>query len=331
MIPRSVGQTAGPGNFSSHLPLENRQEFGMTAPTESEALTWFAQLSNWGRWGPDDELGTLNLITPEVRKRAVQTVTEGISISCARDVVTGVHGLESEVTATAAMAGSRLGFAVEKITTLTPHGHLMTHLDALSHIFWDGQMYNGRSADVLAAGGTNALPIEVTKQGVVTRGILLDVAAAKELEWIEPEHGVFPKDLELAETRQGVRVEPGDAVLLRTGFNRYLRNAGMDGSDPGMHQPGWHAACLPWLRERDVSVIGCDSANDVMPSGYPGLILPVHTVGIVAMGLWLIDNCDLEGIAAMADSLSRWEFQLSICPLPLAGLTSSPLNPIALF
>lgn len=311
--------------------LRDRQDSGMAEPTESEILSWFEKLSNWGRWGPDDELGTLNLVTPDVRKRAVQTVTEGISVSCAHDVVAGVHGLESEVTAVATMAGNRLGFALEKITALTVHGHLMTHLDALSHIFWDGQMYNGRPAHVFADGGANALPVEVTKQGVVTRGVLLDVAAAKEVDWIEPEHGVFPEDLELAESRQGVRVEPGDAVLLRTGFNRYRRHAGLDSSDPGMHQPGWHAACLPWLRARDVSVIGCDSATDVMPSGYRDLALPVHTVGIVAMGLWLVDNCDLEAIASLASSLSRWEFQLSICPLALTGLTSSPVNPVALF
>jgi kynurenine formamidase len=167
---------------------------------------------------------------------------------------------------------------------------------------------------------------------VITRGVLLDVAAAKGVHWIEPGKGVFPEDLEAAEARQGVRVESGDAVLLRTGFGRFRRETVSNPpSQLGAVHPGWHAATLPWLRERDVAIIGCDSATDVMPSGYGNVVLPVHTVGIVAMGLWIIDNCDLEEVAVVAASSGRWEFQLSICPLALSGLTSSPVNPVATF
>ncbi|HLX89223.1 MAG TPA: cyclase family protein [Acidimicrobiales bacterium] len=304
----------------------------MTEPTESEVLSWFEHLSNWGRWGAEDELGTLNLVTPAVRRRAAQLVKDGLSVSCAHEVVPGMHNIESELTAVSMAPGTRLGFSTEQITALTVHGYVMTHLDALSHIFWDGQMYNGRSAEVLASGGVNALPITVARHGAVTRGVLLDVAAAKGVEWLEPGQGAFPEDLEAAEARQGVRVEPGDAVLLRTGFGRFRREMGSKSpSELGSAHPGWHAAALPWLRERDVAIIGCDSATDAMPSGYRNVVLPVHTVGIVAMGLWLIDNCDLEELAAVASSSNRWEFQLSICPLALAGLTSSPVNPIATF
>ena len=304
----------------------------MAEPSESEVLSWFERLSNWGRWGAEDELGTLNLVTPAVRRRAAQSVKDGVSVSCAHEVVTGVHNIESELTAVSIAPGTRLGFSTERITALTVHGHVMTHLDALSHIFWDGQMYNGRSAEILANGGANALPITVARHGVITRGVLLDVAAAKGVDWLEPGQGVFPEDLEAAEARQGVRVESGDAVLLRTGFGRYRHEMGSNTpAELGAVHPGWHASTLPWLRAREVAIIGCDSATDVMPSGYRNVALPVHTVGIVAMGLWLLDNCDLEEVAIEAASSGRWDFQLSICPLVLSGLTSSPVNPVATF
>ena len=306
----------------------------MALPEESEVLSWVDSLSNWGRWGDDDELGTLNLITPDVRRRAAAAVEEGISVSCAWDVPAGPVGIEGVVTAVPSLAGTKFGYSTEQITALTVHGVASTHLDALCHIFWDGQMYNGRSSDLVSAdGGAAQLPITVARDGVITRGVLLDVAAARNVPWLEPGEGVFPDYLEAAESRQGVRVEPGDAVLLRTGFGRYRRETGWLPGDleSGASQPGWHAASLPWLREREVSLIGCDSANDATPSGYPAILLPVHVVGLVAMGLWLMDNCDLEGLSATAARLSRWDFQLAVCPLTLAGLTSSPVNPIATF
>jgi len=127
-------------------------------------------------------------------------------------------------------------------------------------------------------------------------------------------------------------VTSGDAVLLRTGFGRYRQETGrVSTSDARIKQPGWHAAALPWLREREVSLIGCDTATDVSPSGYAAMALPVHIIGLVAMGLWLIDNCCLEELASTASRLGRWEFHLAVCPLALSSLTSSPVNPIATF
>jgi kynurenine formamidase len=306
----------------------------MSLPEESEVLSWIDRLSNWGRWGGDDQLGTLNLITPEVRRRAAAAVEEGISVSCARDVATGPVGVEAAVTAVPSLAGTKFGYSTEQITALTVHGVASTHLDALCHVFWDGQMYNGRSSDLVSADeGATQLPITVARDGIITRGVLLDVAAARNVPWLEPGEGVFPDDIEAAEARQGVRVESGDAVLLRTGFGRYRRETGWVPGDLESHskQPGWHAASLPWLREREVSLIGSDTANDAMPSGYSAIPLPVHVVALVAMGLWLMDNCDLEVLSATTAQLSRWYFQLAVCPLTLAGLTSSPVNPIATF
>jgi kynurenine formamidase len=309
---------------------------GPTPPSEAEVVSWFDDLSNWGRWGPDDELGTLNLITPDVRRRAAAAVKEGVSVSCAWEIPTGPLGLERTLVAddgTDPSAPRRLGYSTEHITSMTVHGYATTHLDALCHIMWDGAMYNGRSPRLVSdRDGATALSITAARAGLATRGVLLDVAAARGVQWLEPGDGVYPEDLEAAEARQGVRVEPGDAVLLRTGFGRYRRETGrVSAAEAGVRQPGWQAASLPWLRRRDVAYIGCDSANDATPSGYREMALPVHILALVAMGLWLIDNCDLEELATTAARLSRWDFHLAVAPLVLGGLTSSPVNPIATF
>ena len=167
---------------------------------------------------------------------------------------------------------------------------------------------------------------------MVTRGVLLDVAAARGVDWMEAGDAVFPEDLEAAEARQGVRVEPADAVLLRTGYGRFRHETGHAWTDTsGMTQAGWHASCMPWLHERSVSYIGCDTAQDAEPTGYDGIFMPVHTIGLVAMGLWLLDNCDLEACADTAERLGQWDFQLAVAPLRFAGTSGSPVNPIALF
>ncbi len=306
-----------------------------TAPSEDDVIAWFDSLSNWGRWGPDDALGTLNLITPDVRRKAAATVTEGISVSCSWDVPAGELGVERTVTAVdlAADARGRIGWSLERISAMTFHGYALTHLDALCHIFWDGHMYNGRSTQLVSdETGAEQLAITDAGGGIVTRGVLLDVAAARGVPWLEPGDGAYPEDLEAAEARQGVGVEAGDGVFLRTGYGRWRHETGkVSPMEAGITQPGWQAACLPWLRERDVAFIGADTANDVSPSGYSNIALPVHVIGLVAMGLWLLDNADLEELAATCERLARWQFLLSVNPLRLTGLTGSAVNPIATF
>ena len=140
------------------------------------------------------------------------------------------------------------------------------------------------------------------------------------MPWLEPGQGVFPDDLEEAERRQGVRVRSGDAVLLRTGYGRARHEAG---EASGFTQAGWHASCLPWLHERDVALIGADTPQDVQPSGYEDVLMPVHAVSLVAMGLWLLDNCDLEVCATTAAELGQWDFHLAVAPV------ASPVRPAA--
>jgi kynurenine formamidase len=225
-------------------------------------------------------------------------------------------------------ADRRWGFSSERLG-FTFHGNTVTHLDSPCHIFWDGTMYNGRPHSLVdAATGSAWAAVTAAANGIITRGVLLDIARARDVPWLEPGQGVFPGDLEEAERRQGVRVRSGDAVLLRTGYGRVRHEAG---KASGFTQAGWHASCLPWLHDRDVALIGADTPQDVQPSGYDDVLMPVHAVSLVAMGLWLLDNCDLEACAATAAELGQWDFHLAVTPVRFAGTSGSPVNPIATF
>jgi kynurenine formamidase len=310
-------------------------------PTPDDVLGYFGTLSNWGRWGDDDQRGTLNHITDEVRLAAARTVRHGRSVSCAWEVAVPRDMERSTTTCPCAAdmpgaetmpaafhADRRWGFSHERLGMMF-HGNTVTHIDSPCHLYWDGTMYNGRPHTLVdAARGSAWAAVTAAADGIVTRGVLLDVAAARDVPWLEPGEGVFPEDLEEAERRQGVRVRPGDAVLLRTGHGRARREGGADG---GFRQAGWHASSLPWLHERGVALIGADTPQDVQPSGYDDVLMPVHAVGLVAMGLWLLDNCDLEACASTAAELGRWDFQLAVAPVRFAGTSGSPVNPIATF
>jgi kynurenine formamidase len=307
-------------------------------PTEAEVRSYWSKLSNWGRWGTNDTRGTLNLITPETRRSAAQLIAEGTAVSCARPI--GFAEAADHVYGTPRWEPVRQGgrltghpdepaAALVERVELTFHGRSVTHLDALSHISWEGRTYGGRR-EAIGATGTPTHPLAVANaaDGIVTRGVLLDEAGRRAMQWLEPGEGVLPEHLEACEQRQGVRVTAGDAVLLRTGYGAKQAEHGPEPGDAA--QPGWHAACLPWLHARDVAMVGSDTANDVSPSGYAGLRSPVHGIGIAAMGLWLLDNCDLEELAAACARLGRWEFCLVVAPLVLDGTSGSPVNPLAL-
>jgi kynurenine formamidase len=222
----------------------------------------------------------------------------------------------------------RWGFSNERLGIMF-HGNTITHLDSPCHLFWDGMMYNGRSHSLVdAETGSAWATVTAAANGIVTRGVLLDIAKVRDVPWLEPGEGVFPEDLEEAERRQGVRVRSGDAVLLRTGYGRARHETGPSG---GITQAGWHASCLPWLHDREVALIGADTPQDVQPSGYDDVLMPVHAVSLVAMGLWMLDNCDLEECATTAAELGQWDFQLAVAPVRFAGTSGSPVNPIATF
>jgi kynurenine formamidase len=321
------------------------------APSEDEVLAYHEQLSNWGRWGADDQLGTLNLVTPEVRRDAAGLVQEGISVSCAWDLVTFPQegdvfgpvqrhmlmtgeGLADEHRVqpphpVPGVDASRFAGAAEYIGCVF-HGVNITHVDALSHVFWDRKSYNGGAAELVNTmfGATN-LAVTGMRDGILTRGVLIDVPAVRGVEWLEPGEGVHAADVEAAEQAHGITIRSGDVVLLRTGYGKRKRDLGPIPMHEG--QAGWHVGSLPLLHERGVAAIGADTAQDVVPSGYAQIALPVHIVGMVAMGLCLIDNCDLEALAETCARLGRYEFLFTLAPLRLDGGTGSPANPIATF
>ncbi len=309
-------------------------------PSESDVLGYFTSLSNWGRWGDDDQLGTLNLVTPEKRAQASALIREGMTVGCARPLVSSaaadvvippLHFMmesgEAHCLPSAHERGPRqissdfigMGF----------HGLTITHIDSLCHIFWEGKMYNGRSADLVTTSrGATAEGIEVLKDGIVTRGVLLDITKVRGKEWLEAGEGVFPEDLEAAEQAQGVWVEEGDALCLRLGWFKRWEQAGAVSREIG--RPGLHAAALPWLHERGVSVIVADASQDVNPSGYETFDIPIHQVGIVAMGLWLIDAAQFEDLVGHCERLNRWDFMFVVAPLHFPGVTGSPITPLAM-
>jgi kynurenine formamidase len=311
-------------------------------PSEPEVISYLKTQSNWGRWGAEDELGTINLITPAKRAAAARLVRDGVAVTGARPIVTDitpdttfqvmrfmVDSGEGRDTASAERLRARRGAG--EFIGMVFHGYTVTHIDTPAHFFWEGKLYNGRSCNLITSReGATVEAVELLHDGVVSRGVLLDVARTRGVRWLEPGEGVMPEDLEAAERAAGVRVEAGDILVVRTGY--YARRLA-EGPAPPLHagSPGPHAALLPWLKERGVAVLGSDTHNDVTPTPYPALGSPFHIGALVGLGLWLIDNMNLEDIATACADRGRWEFMLTLAPLRLRNVTGSPVNPIALF
>ena len=293
---------------------------------------WMKELSNWGRWGKDDQMGAVNLITAAKRKQAVALVREGVSVSLARDTEKE-KAEDNQRPFTQEMNNTGLNpaggqFSVDTYSVLY-HGVAHTHMDSLCHMFFEGKMYNGFSQEEVGPEGAKKLAINAFKSGILTRGILLDFPVLKGLPYLEPGTAIYPSDLDAWEKKAGVRVGAGDVVFVRTG--RWARRAASGPWNVGLRSAGLHASCAAWLRKRDVAMVGSDAATDVMPSRVEGVRQPMHQLLLVAMGTPIFDNCDLEAVSAAAASRKRWEFMLSAAPISVKGGTGSPLNPIATF
>ncbi|HEX5141540.1 MAG TPA: cyclase family protein [Dehalococcoidia bacterium] len=310
-------------------------------PSEAEVLDYFARLSNWGRWGPDDELGTPNLITPEKTKRALATVQEGFSVSLSREIVwepavdvasPPVHFmLESgEGWASGEKVSYRPNAAAIDYIGMVFHGVSITHVDSLAHFFWNGKTYNGKPAHHVSTSlGATVCSVVAARKGFTTRGVLVDVPLVRGIEWLERGEGVMPEDILAAEERCGFKVEEGDVLLIRTG---QLHRRNVEGPAPGsVGSTACQAACLPLFHERGIALMGSDTGNDVRPSQYDKVPQPIHQVGITAMGLWILDNADLEELSQACATRGRYEFLITINPLPLHNTPGSPVNPIAVF
>jgi kynurenine formamidase len=217
-------------------------------------------------------------------------------------------------------------FAIE------PHGLATTHLDALCHHFLNGKLYNGfDAAGEIDFQGAHKCAIDVARDGILTRGVLLDIPRIRNTAWIEPGDAIFPEDLDAAERDHQVSVAEGDVLLIRTG--RFtLRQAQGVSALAGFKMPGLHASCLEWLHDRKVAVLGSDAVSDVLPTSYEApLKMPIHSATLVMMGVHLIDNAELDTLATKCARERRYDFMFTLLPLVLERGTGSPANPIALF
>ena len=306
-------------------------EFGVPATEDRDAM--YEELKNWGRWGPGDQRGALNHLTDARRLAAMSLVRSGESVSLSHDLATEPqpehpHPVQHHMLASgdARDANGIPGYeAARDHLALDVHGLLTTHVDALSHMFVRGEMYGGRPASEVRSDGAVSNTVLSMADGVIGRGVLLDVPRALGSPYLGAGEVVTVEDLEVAEYAQGVTVGPGDILLVAWG--REARRAATRGFD-GFS--GLHAECLPWLQEREVAVLGSDGISDPMPFvGTPEWPFPVHQIGITGMGLHLIDNVALASLGERCAAAGRWEFLFTMGPLRIAKGTGCPVNPVA--
>ena len=308
----------------------------MTVPSMSneQMQALFDAVSNWGRWGPDDERGALNHLTAAETRQTAGLIRSGRVVSLSRDFPT-VPGPENPFPAHHHMviAGDDPcipGMGLEVSTDyigIAFHGMASSHLDALCHVFQGGRMYNGFPATDVKSTGARRNTVMTLKDGLVGRGVLLDVPRALGVPFIDPAHLTSVAELERTEAAQGVEVGKGDIVLIRLG--RDERRKVHDDSDVAGLEPG----VARWLHERKVAVLGGDGVHDPIPPARQNIDwpMPIHMIGLVAMGLHLLDNLNLERVAEACADEQRHAFLLTLAPLRISGGTGSPLNPSAVF
>ena len=300
------------------------------AVTRPQFDAWMTEISNWGRWGEDDELGTLNLVTPEKSKAATALVREGVTVSMALDLNTVADALNANPFRHTVTTGQFSGHAVAGDDYgVQYHGFAHSHIDGLPHFAHKGKLYNGYGFDTIKPTGATKLGIHHAKNGIVTRGVLVDMAWFNGVDFLEPGTAVTAEDLEAWEKKTGITIGSGDVLLLRTGRWERVRQKGQWNFLEAA--AGMHASVAKWLKERDVALIGCDGVSDVMPSGVEGLANPLHELVLVGLGMRILDNLDLDDVAQAAKSRDRWQFLFVGAPLRVVGGTGSPLNPLAVF
>lgn len=296
------------------------------------------EVSNWGRWGPDDQLGTLNLVTPDHIRTAAAAVRSGtvfqLSIPVGKDgPQTGLGGRQNPVHLMSMQhsdwdpAGMQI--ADDWVSMPLQSG---TQWDALSHIAYDGLMYNGYSADEVGArSGARRLAVDAMTDHITGRGVLLDIARLRGVDWLPAGTAIGPDDLDAAERAQGVAVGTGDFLLVRTGWRAKFLADGRDGWMS--NEPGLNADCAPWLHDRAVAAVGSDNwAVEVLPASgtsAAGVMLPLHCILIRDMGMPLAEILDLEALAADCADDGQWSFLFVAPPLHISNAVGSPTTPVA--
>ncbi|MGF6884447.1 kynurenine formamidase [Nocardia sp. GAS34] len=302
----------------------------MTSPTmtDDELIALFDRCSNTGKWGPHDELGTLNYITDDTRAAAAALVTHGRSVSIGRDMSTVADQLNTDPLRHRMLFDATPPTSALDSIELATHGFAVTHLDAVTHVFWEGNAYNGRRAEhVMRPDGLRAGSIYAQRQGIVTRGVLLDITAVRGAAYLDPGETVTAAELTAAEELTGTTVTRGDAVFVHVGLER--REAEHGTENPAV-RAGLHADCLPWLHDREVAVYSGDCVERI-PYPSTAVPLPLHQIGLVAMGLVLLDCPRLTELVEVCGELHTTQFLLTVAPLRIRGATGCPVNPLCLF
>lgn len=296
--------------------------------TKADVDEMMQTLSNWGRWGQDDQLGALNLITPEKRRSASALVREGVSISLARNAIKRRVGVSAPFEHRMVETGlSPASQGSADIYSVQFHSYTHTHVDALCHVFHMGRMYNNIPQSEVTDKGAAKLSVISMKNGIFTRGVLMDFPRLFGVPYFEHARPIYPEDIQTWQRKTGTAVGSGDAAIIRTG--RWARWENEGEWDFEKDSAGLHVSCMPLFKEWDVALLGSDLALDVMPSGIEGIRLPVHQVSIVAMGVPILDACDLEPLGEALASRGRCDFLLTMAPLAVDGGTGAPVNPTA--
>jgi len=288
----------------------------------------------WGRWGDDDERGTLNELGPEQVMEAVGLVREGLTItlSLPLDSTAGLNNPAPAVHYMTAESGTDIGSGslhfLKDFVGADYHNDGHTHIDALCHVAYEGALYNGRLEQAVTADGAPVDSIEVLRHGLVGRAVLLDIPRLRGVPWLEPGESVFTADLEAAEQAQGVTVRRGDLLLVNLGHARRLRELGP--WDTAAQKAGLHPTAITFAAERGIAALGSDGNSDTAPSDTEGIDFPIHVLALNAMGVHLLDYLQFEDLRAACERLERWVFLLMAAPLRIVRGTGSPLNPIAL-
>jgi len=313
--------------------------------SEDALRTLALQVRNWGRWGPDDELGTLNYITPDTIAAACRLATTGkvfaLGIplqregpqSGTRQRFNPIHAMfrdGGDRPRTPADVAEMQGYGGSDDWIVMPL-QSVTQWDSLAHIFYDGKMWNGYSADLVTSTGAAKNSIDKTRDKLVGRGVLLDVARHKGVRALEPGYAITVADLEATAAAAGVDVRRGDLLLIRTGhMSRYLDRGDWRHFDLDPF-PGVSVYAAPWLHARQIAAVASDNyAVEVRPSEIPGFRNPFHVCAIPNMGLTLGEIFHLEDLAADCAADGRYEFLLVAPPLPVTRGVGTPINPYAI-
>ncbi len=308
----------------------------MTRVSEERASALYEGCQRWGRWGDDDERGALNLLTAERVSRAAGLARDGAVVSCGRELAVA-PAVDNPVPALHHMTlGGDVGArrsglqASADFVGVAFHGMAVSHIDALCHVFVDGQMWNGYPASDVTSVGARRNSIAAGFDGIVGRGVLLDVPRHRGVAWLEPGEAILPEELDATCAAQGIGLEVGDILLVATG-----RDARRDEHGPWDPQTvglaGLDPECIPWLADRDPAVVGSDGVSDLLPPNPHQWAMPVHQCLLAGMGVHLLDNLHLGRLAAACAARQRWDFLFVVSPLQVGGGTGSPVNPIAIF